>query len=418
MELNNEIVLLRQIVRQARICVINKLIREGKRLRSNHGNEKQLEKNKYKADKLWREVFALKRIKDDEISRFGIVSFENLQEILENSQTDDGTRAMAKVVRHKSLSLKVVEFREKFPSYKEYISWKERKHSSKKKRNIVTDLPEESLKEVGMVDRNDVAKEAAHKENVKDRNIVTYVTRIPSVKNKKVDETYGKLVEEKESDKEDIAGKGNTVEIAKIHDAEVQSENGEESKTTTKVISKEATVKRFTEILEDRKTEEEKSGLEEIKEQQFSNETVKFTREMDDFFLNADDATTFSSIPVFSRQENTDNISNVSSDAFKSDRIRSKKGKLYNEKVRKANGNERIEKLNNKDVFHNGNGTPERSITYWKENRKDAKEKERSIKSINVAESVSLHPSWAAKKKQQNILKQGFQGKKIKFEED
>ncbi|CAK9804333.1 Serum response factor-binding protein 1 [Anthophora plagiata] len=136
-ELNNEIVLLRQIVRQARICVVNKLVREAKKLRSNHGNEKQLEKNKRRAEKLLREVFALKRIKDDDISRFGIINFENLQDILEDSRTDDGTRAMVKVVRYKSLNLGIVKVREKFPNYNEYTSWKRRKRSVRKKEMVL-----------------------------------------------------------------------------------------------------------------------------------------------------------------------------------------------------------------------------------------------------------------------------------------
>ncbi|CAK9809432.1 Serum response factor-binding protein 1 [Anthophora quadrimaculata] len=291
-ELNNEIVLLRQIVRQARICVVNKLVREAKKLRSNHRNEKQLEKNKHKAEKLLREVFALKRIKDDEISR-----------------------------------------------------------------------------------------------NSKNSGEISKLQRI-----------Y--FVETKEA-------------------FDVQSENSQAPKTITKVISNEATVKRFVEILQETKIEEEKSNcLEETETQQFSNKTI----EMDDFFLNAHNAhnaPTFSSIPMFYEEGDIENLSNVDRGAFKSGRIRSKKGKLYNEKIGKANWNKRVQKMNNKNGFHNGDGTTETSIAYWKENRrKDAKGKERSIKDTNVRENESLHPSWAAKRKQQDILKQGFQGKKIKFEEE
>ncbi|CAK9824906.1 Serum response factor-binding protein 1 [Anthophora retusa] len=416
-ELNNEIVLLRQIVRQARICVVNKLVREAKKLRSNHGNEKQLEKNKHKAEKLLREVFALKRIKDDEISRFGIINFENLQDILEDSHTDDGTRAMVKVVRYKSLNLGIVKIREKFPNYNEYISWKRKKRSVRKKGNVATDFSEESLKEVE-IDRNDPTVEV-HKERAKDTDVLPCVTPVPSKKNKKSNEKYGKLLKEKDSNKEYKVDKGNTREIPEIHITDVLSENSEASKAITKVISNEATVKRFVEILQETKIEEEKSScLKETETQQFSNKTIEFTREMDDFFLNAHNAPTVSSIPM-SCEEDIENLSNVDRGAFKSGRIRSKKGKLYNEKIGKANWNKSMQEMNNKNGFHNGDDTTETSIAYWKENRrKDAKGKERNIKGTNVRENESLHPSWAAKRKQQDILKQGFQGKKIKFKED
>ncbi|CAK9804327.1 hypothetical protein ANTPLA_LOCUS4006 [Anthophora plagiata] len=200
----------------------------------------------------------------------------------------------------------------------------------------------------------------------------------------------------------------------------VQSENNRAPKATTKVISNEATVKRFVEILQETKIEEEKSScLEETETQQISNKTIEFTREMDDFFLNANNASTFSSIPISYDQEDTENVSTVDRGASKSGRIRNNKGKLYNEKIGKANWSKRIQEINNKNGFHNGDGTTETSIAYWKEDRrKDGKGKDRSIKGTNVAENESLHPSWAAKRKQQDILKQGFQGKKIKFEEE
>ncbi|CAK9809428.1 hypothetical protein ANTQUA_LOCUS6018 [Anthophora quadrimaculata] len=311
----------------------------------------------------------------------------------------------------------IVKIREKFPNYNEYISWKRKKRSVRKKGNVATDFSEESLKEVE-IDRNDATVEV-HKERAKYTDVLPCVTPLPSKKNNKSNEKYGKLLKEKDSNKEYKVNKGNTRKIPEIHITDVQSENSQAPKTITKVISNEATVKRFVEILQETKIEEEKSNcLEETETQQFSNKTI----EMDDFFLNAHNAhnaPTFSSIPMFYEEGDIENLSNVDRGAFKSGRIRSKKGKLYNEKIGKANWNKRVQKMNNKNGFHNGDGTTETSIAYWKENRrKDAKGKERSIKDTNVRENESLHPSWAAKRKQQDILKQGFQGKKIKFEEE
>lgn len=418
---------MRQSVRQARICVINKLIREAKRLRTN-SNEKQLEKNKNKAEKLLKEVFALKHIKDDEISKFGIVKFEYLQNILQNPQTDDGTRAMIKVVRHKSLSLRIIEFQKKFPDYSKYISWRKKKSSIKgkkgncytdleknskrlkndannilkkeKKQNCFTDFSEKNLKQLKNDSSNIIEK--INKENMKDadNNCTAYIQQTTNV--------------EENND--------NSMKKSKIEDIEIQSINNDQSfKITTKVISNEATVKRFTEILQE--TKEQNYICKDTENPQSFNESMEFidsSTKIDDFFLPANEVTSCSNETLFSKEKSMRNeqINHV----FKSRKNIQieNKNKLYSKKISKEKKHSRKQFINNAG-FHNPNDMIEKTNTYRKQNEKNiqiGKKKKINKESTCIAEDDNLHPSWAAKKKQQNIMKQEFQGKKIKFDED
>lgn len=418
---------MRQSVRQARICVINKLIREAKRLRTN-SNEKQLEKNKNKAEKLLKEVFALKHIKDDEISKFGIVKFEYLQNILQNPQTDDGTRAMIKVVRHKSLSLRIIEFQKKFPDYSKYISWRKKKSSIKgkkgncytdleknskrlkndannilkkeKKQNCFTDFSEKNLKQLKNDSSNIIEK--INKENMKDadNNCTAYIQQTTNV--------------EENND--------NLMKKSKIEDIEIQSINNDQSfKITTKVISNEATVKRFTEILQE--TKEQNYICKDTENQQSFNESMEFidsSTKIDDFFLPANEVTSCSNETLFSKEKSmrSEQINHV----FKSRKNIQieNKNKLYSKKISKEKKHSRKQFINNAG-FHNPNDMIEKTNTYRKQNEKNiqiGKKKKINKESTCIAEDDNLHPSWAAKKKQQNIMKQEFQGKKIKFDED
>lgn len=418
---------MRQSVRQARICVINKLIREAKRLRTN-SNEKQLEKNKNKAEKLLKEVFALKHIKDDEISKFGIVKFEYLQNILQNPQTDDGTRAMIKVVRHKSLSLRIIEFQKKFPDYSKYISWRKKKSSIKgkkgncytdleknskrlkndannilkkeKKQNCFTDFSEKNLKQLKNDSSNIIEK--INKENMKDadNNCTAYIQQTTNV--------------EENND--------NLMKKSKIEDIEIQSINNDQNfKITTKVISNEATVKRFTEILQE--TKEQNYICKDTENQQSFNESMEFidsSTKIDDFFLPANEVTSCSNETLFSKEKSmrSEQINHV----FKSRKNIQieNKNKLYSKKISKEKKHSRKQFINNAG-FHNPNDMIEKTNTYRKQNEKNiqiGKKKKINKESTCIAEDDNLHPSWAAKKKQQNIMKQEFQGKKIKFDED
>ena len=388
------------------------MIREAKRLCASNGNEKLLEKNKNKANKLLREVFALKRVKEDEISKFGIVRFKCLRDILQNPQIDEKTRAMVKVVRYKSLSSKIMEFHEKFPDYDKHISERKTKNSTKKKGVCNSDLQVKRLKRL----RNDInnSVEKVHEENAKIINDTTPAGHVPCQKERNGNRKCEKLLKETKLNVKSKDDEGNTMGILNIQDVKIDSKNEQSSKIVTKVISNEATVKRFTEILQE--TEEEQNEIyKATKNQQSSNETTEFSKNTDDFFLHTNEVTLRSNDTLFSKEKNITSQCNVNHNVFKSNQTKNKKDKLYNEKIHKEKRNNRKGEMNCANVFYNRSDTTETR----KQNRKGIQvEKKEKINSTSSAEYENLHPSWVAKKKQQDIMKQGFQGKKIKFDEN
>ncbi|XP_033329110.2 uncharacterized protein LOC117221908 [Megalopta genalis] len=382
-EINNEIILLRQCVRRARICVINKLVREAKRLRTNRGNEKLSEKNKTKADKYLKEVYELKRIKDDEVSKFGIIHFEKLQHILQNSETDDRTRVMVKVVRYKCLNEKIAEFLKKFPNCKEYISSSEKKHSPKKKRK-------NSI--------NRTSKENNSK-------------RLP---NDKDDSNEGNIQLNINTEKN---GQDARVE-------EGSTKNNEKSCTSVgKVVSEEATVKRFADIVKESSTLRIDDKSEKNKEQQHRSMSSTVARS-DDFFLCSDKAAARVNTKILSPKEDSNITSTHRVDRTASTTIHERSVKrgssIYGGSQRKQSDKRR--QANSTNVSCHRNNAKETNRAIIKEKQRFPRVKEvvpagEKFKRTKSMENESLHPSWAARRKLQDAMKQGFQGKKIRFEE-
>lgn len=397
-EINNEIVALRQFVRQARIRVVNKLTREAKKLRaSHHGDERQVNRNRNKAEKLLREVFALKRIKDDEVSKFGILRFDDLRRILEDPLSDDGTRAMVKIVRYKSLSPRIAALRHKYPDCEEYVSLDTREGPAK--RNGATDAPRRSVKRNNAddaVEKARIVKDVERKVvGTGDDDAPERLQKKNKVKGRQTEETGGKDAEETKKEQQ---GKRKTI----IRNSVKRLKGDSDSKIVPKIISREATVKRFTEILEEREISEERDicKTEERDESvdKFSKETAEELTETDDFFLNSN-----KTVP---RANPTEEYTN---DVSYDKPYPTSKRKKFNDK--KESYNERWKGVD-RDRIKEQNG----ANSTRKRNRKTAEESKNG-KTVNE-ETENLHPSWAAKKKQQDILKQGFQGKKIKFDED
>lgn len=378
-EINNEIVSLRQYVRQARICIINKLVREAKRLRTKRGNEKQVEKNKNKADKYLREVFALKRIKDDEISKFGILNLEHLQDVLQNLDTDDESRAMTKVARYKSLKEKLIEFKQKFPSYRECLVSRKKKPSVRKRKKNLTDEVQ---------DGNDKRKE---KDNV----------------------TLEQNIEINE--KCDQPSKETSVCKPKKNKSEKQG-----SKSDVKVISNQAAVKRFAELLRETNAQEANDGCEADNNQEMSDEPLEINKNTDDFFLNLNEIVSCPKVETASHERHI----NVGNNSFKALQVKNGKDKFHRNKVNEDRRNTKVRKLDNEDTCNDRSSITEGiDVVPRKQNKMATSVKktsfvQRNIKSAKPLENENLHPSWAARKKQQEVIKQGFQGKKIRFDDN
>lgn len=109
---------MRGIVRKARVGVVWKLTKQIKLLKNRkYGDDEFLRKCKKKSEKFIREIKTIKKLKDDDITKFAILNTRHLQEVLADAKTDRKTRVMSKLAFHKSLKNAIDEFRRKFPHY-------------------------------------------------------------------------------------------------------------------------------------------------------------------------------------------------------------------------------------------------------------------------------------------------------------
>lgn len=415
-----QFVLLRQSVRQAKFCTVNKLIKEAKLLQKKHGTELQQEKYKRKADKLIAEMHALKAIKIDNISKFGILNKRELNDILQDQTTSNNDRVMARIVHHKSLYIKLTQFRKKFPEYQKYLEDKQKKNT--KLKNKATTSGKGSLKESNLHTSNEKSKKRVvnfDSENVHSQD---------DFKDEEIDENNVSETKNKSCKRKKSLNKNNIVPVIE-ESTKVKEDNISEDriKTETNVIkprsiTKEATVKRFAELLE----EQESIGDEQVPADPICV-TTKHPKPVDDFFITEDDHEERQECPIDATTSFTSKYHdyNTGTKAFRSDdqiKMQStryaKRDRYFNNtpKYEQSRNNSKKENISRNKKYSNkqlSTMRPEKKASqidkYNRNNFSDANKKE---------EDTNLHPSWLAKKKQQELMNQGFQGKRIVFTDD
>lgn len=110
---NNEIILLKKNLNQAKIQTIHKLTRKSKQLLEKKAPEKSKEKLKRKAELAVKEVLIIKKIKARDIGRFIVTHKEDLKKYLNRPQVDKD-RVCARLLLHKSLQEKYNLIRSRF----------------------------------------------------------------------------------------------------------------------------------------------------------------------------------------------------------------------------------------------------------------------------------------------------------------
>ncbi|XP_035725463.1 serum response factor-binding protein 1-like [Vespa mandarinia] len=449
-EINDEIVRMRKLVRQAKVCIIHKLIREAKTLRTKNGTEKQQEKNKKKADKLINEIYFLKKIKDDRITKFGITNTKSLQEILQNKKSKTTTRIMAKVVDYKSLKNAIIQFRNTYSDYehlqpgqskstkqnKKPEQEKESKTTTKRETRASTRITESSLANESNSDdedNNNIGIEtednnhSEEEQNSEQNDLETgSILRIKPMICKQTKSKENKRLkrDRKESTEftEECNDKYDNEDVKKIKKAEIKEiSHNDKEQDTVKVISKQATVKRFTEILQEQSSEE--NGSSNINNEKVPIENKSESEKKIDSFFVSGDGDAYLSLASSTTKENNylsededNNYYNKKSKeyidkrTFSNDRFFSN---IKSSEAIKGKGREKESRHNfnrDKNLFKKQKNNNESSF-------KDTK-KRNNVMNENSNENKNLHPSWAAKKKQQEIIKQGFQGKKIIFDNE
>ncbi|KAK2588811.1 hypothetical protein KPH14_001686 [Odynerus spinipes] len=457
---NNEIVRMRQLVRQARVCIIHKLTREARTLRTKNGTEKQQEKNKRKADKLISEIYALKKIKDDRITKFGITSKKSLQEILQTENINESTRIMARVVDYKSLRNAIIQFRETYPDYEEYLKPGKKKSAKQKvKPQGKEDSNVETKRETRASSRETSSRSAAHadelssdectdegnnndvgindkdNENSKLENDLEQHNSEPGsilrikpptcvqIKHKENTRLKRNRKQSIEStvEHDSVCDDQDSKDVKKVRVKETSSKEDKEQ-GTVKVISKQATVKRFTELLQE-KTLEEDSTLKEADEKVTAEKNPEPEKKVDSFFMSGD-GDAYLSVAKSPVEENKDLSEDEDNNYNSKSRRYTNKKTFTNDRffsnikstdVVRRNGKQRESRQSDKDFIRNRDSFRKERNTDTSSVRNATKKRTSDVRENSTE---NLHPSWAAKKKQQEIIKQGFQGKKIVFADD
>ncbi|KYN37333.1 Serum response factor-binding protein 1 [Trachymyrmex septentrionalis] len=399
-EMNNEFILLRHAVRQARVCIVNKLIKEAKLLRDRHGNEAQKEKCTRKADKLIDEVYALKTIKDDDISKFGLLDERSLTKILQDQSSSSSVRIMARVTNYKTLNKRLTQFKERFPDYK---------HLTEKKKT--TKLKNKNTVKTRKVKENNSQNKSSKKQKVvADKNVEQpqHDSEDEEACKKELSEVRSNSRKRKKTLAEDCTSlkKQKSLKLGKDSTSETTSVTDKQPNVIKpSSITKEAKVKRFTELLEEQETNQDAQMSTES--QDSAGTATEQAKVVDDFFMTADG-------------QNYQG-SSASTSYTKSHRHNTRAKLLQlNDRVKKQNVNHKNDtNLNKKPPGKQSFSMKSKKMTPNKiNNRTNNSNTNRNTIVNKKDDNVDLHPSWMAKKKEQEIMSKGFQGKKIVFTDD
>lgn len=371
---------------------MNKLIREAKLLRDRHGNEAQREKCGKKADKLIAEVYALKTIKDDDISKFGILNERGLAEILQNQSSSDSVRIMARVAHYKTLSRRLMQFKERFPDCK--------KHFAENNKKKTTKLKDKNATKIRKSKENNTQSKSSKKQKIDlDKNVEQpQHNEDEEVCNNELSETRSNLRKRKKTSDEDTSLEKQKLKLEKDNMSEATVTDRQSSVIKPSSITKEATVKRFAELLEEQ--EVNRDAQISVENQDLTDTTTEQVKIVDDFFIAEDDQGNDASTSYTRSPRH-----NMRTRAFQS------KERAKKQNINHKNDTNLSKKYSDKQSFSMKSKKP----TSTRINKSANKNASENAIVNKKDENISLHPSWMAKKKEQEIMSRGFQGKKIVF---
>lgn len=311
--------------------------------------------------------------------------------IIQDESLSHSDRVIARVAYYKTLYKRLVQFKEKFPDCKKYLE-KEKKKNVKLK-NKVAAKTKKSLKENPQPqDKNSeeqkINKNMSKHSQDKSKNEETCNIDLPEATSnfsgcKELNENSALLKKEEVSESE----------VDTLKDTVIHKQPNIIKPCN---VTKEATVKRFTELLEEQESSESVEMSNKV-----PDSTTEQAKISDDFFITGDNqdyqTSSFSASTSYatSHKHNTQIKTFQSSNRAKN--IKYQNDKSFHKKYQDNQSNNSVKRLNNKP-FNKINKDTNKS------NSNDANNKEKD---------TALHPSWLAKRNEQKI--QAFQGKKIVF---
>lgn len=105
---------MRKDVKRARLWLINNLNQRVKKLSVKKGNEKELDKNKRKVEKLRSEIQLLKHIDLDEVSKFALCNKQEMLPQANQNELDMAQHVMVRLSNHKFIQDQVQKFRQTY----------------------------------------------------------------------------------------------------------------------------------------------------------------------------------------------------------------------------------------------------------------------------------------------------------------
>ncbi|PNF41099.1 hypothetical protein B7P43_G06237 [Cryptotermes secundus] len=384
------IVSMRQQARKAKLYTINKLIRESRRLKSRNGPEEQKKKYNKKAERLMEEMLILKKLKDDEVSKFALCNTKKASEIIADPAVPLKEKALARVSNQSNISACVTQFHMKFPAW--------------------VDIVPQLLLKLGEKARKKKNRKLKIRENDRGKVTVSSKTEI--------------CTHESICSKDQTVMYPNCDESVVIHNQDRQQEM---PKDLSEKISKEsvclksetrslAEVKRFTELLK-AKNDTENDSLDVIN---LTSVASSCGTTVDPFFMCEDGKTEYLTSVKVDTSSNEGVYIHERERLSKSARNKSDEKRFFQAERRKSMQeqkpkNSSFKAFQQQSTNISGNRSKQSSYSRQKISVIHHEKKQSPLTDNNSP----IHPSWEAKKKlkEQQCAVFAFQGKKIKFDD-
>ena len=475
---NNTIVTMRKSVIKAKIHVIRNLVKNIKSLKGKKtANPKEKQKNDRKAERLAIEMNMLKKVKKDKVAKFALTNVQNfLPEINPEKDQDKMNELLEKRVyirlcNTSVLSKDIQQFRKKFPNWEKELplimkslgmKQKKKDEKLKLKKKEERKLEKESKKN-NTKSSDDADEEAEDESEVSDDENI----KISDSKADNADKVESEEDNVDDDDDDDEDGKEEEDQSESEEDSNEDDDNKEKSQPIHQPkIEKyegESVIKQLdlNELIEndDSSDEEELVPKKNIKS---SSKPSKETQEIpkDSFFLGGEDQSDESSNEA---SDNENGSKDFSTDFAVTKKRNDFTGKGFqrdsnsmhsNSNRGRGNGNRGRGDFNRgrgrggdfnrgrgRDQGFNSRGRggfdlgrgdhssrPSRGGRFndrghrggnWGNNRNQSFDQDYKKPNFNnQVEDQNIHPSWAAKRQQKINIDNGFQGKKIKFDQD
>ncbi|XP_028254422.1 serum response factor-binding protein 1 isoform X2 [Parambassis ranga] len=118
LNLNNEVVRMRKEVKRVRALVIRKLTRQMAALKNKKGKETEIERNQRRAARLLEEIYAMKTLKPDIVTKTALQKNLNFEQVCKNPKSTISDRAIARIATHPQFNKKIESIKAAVKAFK------------------------------------------------------------------------------------------------------------------------------------------------------------------------------------------------------------------------------------------------------------------------------------------------------------